>query len=188
MRKQVVGDGEAPAGELGVPVGLDVGGALDGDPLVGPPLGEPDVPPLGDELAGAPVLGRAEGLLDGFFPPGVPVGLVAAGVAAVLGPAAPPTEPDGSAAPDALCDGTWPDAGAPVVAGPAGAWFAAGAPVNAPETSSATRPALARTAAPTATAAPARRRWFPGGCPGCPGPAGPVGTDMRGGTFHSSEA
>lgn len=187
MRKQVVGDGEAPAGELGAPAGL-LGGALDGDPPLGPPVGEPDVPPLGDELAGALVLGRAEGLFDGFFPLGVPVGLVAAGVA-VLGPAEPPMVPDGSAAPDALRDGTWPEAGTPVVAGPAGAWFAAGSPVNAPETSSATRPALARTAAPTATAAPARRR-FPGGCPGCPGcpgPGGPAGTDMRGGTFHSSE-
>jgi hypothetical protein len=71
-----------------------------------PPVGVPGAPPVGAELPGELVLERAEGLVDGFFPPGVPVGLVAAGGAAVLGPAAPPAEPDGLAAPGALCDGT----------------------------------------------------------------------------------
>jgi hypothetical protein len=163
-----------------VPLGL-VGGEVDGDPLEVPPLGVPDAPPPGVEL----VLGRPEGLADGFLP-GVAFGLVAPGVATVLGPAAPPAPPDVRAAPDALCDGVRPVLEVPAVEGPAGAWFAVGEPLNAPETSSATRPALAATAAPTATAVP-RRRWFPRGWPGCPWPGGPVGRDMRGGTFHSSE-
>jgi hypothetical protein len=177
MRKQD-GDGELVGLELGVPVA----GAPVAGPLGVPPVGVPGALPLGAELAGALVRGWADGLADGFFPPGVAFGLLAAGVAAVLGPA-PPAGPEVRAAPDALCDGTRL-AEVAAVEGPAGAWFAAGVPVNTPDTSSATRPPLATTATPTATAAPARRRGFPGGCPG---PGGPVGRDMRGGTFHSSE-
>jgi hypothetical protein len=160
---------------------------VDGDPLEVPPPGVPDALPLGVEPAGALVLGRPEGLADGSLPPGVAVGLVPAGVATVLGPAAPPG-PDVRAAPDALCDGVRPVVEVPAVEGPAGPWFAAGEPLNAPETSSATRPALATATAPTATAAPPRRRWLSRGWPGCPWPGGPVGSDMRPGTFHSSEA
>src|SRR6267378_366775 len=135
-------------------------------------VGDGDGDPLGPEL-GVP-LGPVVGELDGG-PLGAPplgVGLAVTGVAAALGSAEPPG-PDVRAAPDALCAGTWP-AGVLAVEDPAGAWFAAGVPVNAPETSSATRPALATTAALTATAAPARRRGFPCGWPGCPGPGGPV--------------
>lgn len=172
------GDGELLGPELGVPVGPVVG-----EPDDGPPVGVPGALPLGAELGGALVRGWADGLVDGFFPPGVACGLVAAWVAAPLGPAGPEVR----AAPDALCDGTRL-AEVAAVEGPAGAWFAAGVPVNAPDTSSATRPPLATTATPTATAVPARRRGFPCGWPGgCPGPGGPVGRDMRGGTFHSSE-
>ena len=159
-------------------------GLVAGGPLGVPPLGVPGALRLGVEPAGELVPGCADGLVDGFFPPGVAFGLVAPGVATVPGLLAPPPGLDVRAAPDALCDGTRLAAGVPVVEVPAGAWIEAGAPVNAPETSSATRPALATTAAPTATAAATRRRWLPGGCPG---PGGPVGSDMRGGTFHSSE-
>jgi hypothetical protein len=185
-RKQDDGDGDGdPLDEgLGVPLGL-VAGEVDGDPLEVPPPGVPDPPPLGVEL----VPGRPEGLADGFLPPGVVFGLAAPGVATVLGPAAPPAGPDVRAAPDALCDGVRPVLEVPAVEGPAGTWFAVGEPLNAPETSSATRPALAAAATPTATT---RRRGFPcgwPGCPwpGCPGPGGFVGSDMRGGTFQSSE-
>jgi hypothetical protein len=62
----------------------------------------------------------------------------------------------------------------PVAGGPAGCWFAVGAPVNAPETSSATRPALATTPAPSAMAVALGR------CGGFGWPAS-VGSDMRGG-------
>jgi hypothetical protein len=177
-RKHFDGDGD------GEPLGPELGVPVVGAPDDGAPVGVPGALPLGVELAGALVRGWADGLVDGFFPPGVAFGLVAAWVAVVPGPAGPEVR----AAPDALCDGTRLAAGVLAVEGPAGAWFAAGVPVNAPETSSATRPALATTAAPTATAAPVRRRGFPCGSPGgCPGPGGPVGRDMRGGTFHSSE-
>jgi hypothetical protein len=181
-RKQDDGDGDgAPLGEEpGEPVGL-VEGAPDGVPL-----GVPDAPPPGVELVGAPVLGWADGLVD-RLPPGVAFGLVTTGVAAVLG-ATPPAGPVVRTVPGAVCDEPPAVLGAPVVEDPAGAWFAVGEPANAPETSSATRPAPATATAPTATAAPARRRGFPcGGRPGCPGPGGPVGRDMRGGTSHSSE-
>jgi hypothetical protein len=174
-RKHFDGDGD---GEL---VGVPVVGEPVAGPLGLPPVGVPGALPLGVEPAGALVRGWADGLVDGFFPPGVACGLVAACVAAALGP-------EVRAAPDALCDGTRLAAGVLAVEGPAGAWFAAGVPVKAPETSSATRPPLATTATPTATAVPARRRGFLCGWPGgWPGPGGPVGRDMRGGTFHSSE-
>jgi hypothetical protein len=158
------GDAGLLAGVLCVPAGL-VAGVLEGTSLVEPPVGGPEVPPLGDvPAAGALVAGCADGLFDGFFPC-VACWPVAAGVAAVLGPAVPPGA-DVLPAPDARSDGIRPVVGAPVVEDPAGDWFAAGEPANAPETSSATRPALAAAAAPTAIAAPARRRGFPDGRPG----------------------
>jgi hypothetical protein len=155
--RQADGDGEG----LDPPLGL-VECEPVGDPLeLDPPLGVPD-PLLPVELAGEPVLGWADGLVDGFLPPVVARVPVAPAVAALLGPAAPGA--DVRDAPDEPCDGVWPVAGAPVVAVPAGDWFAAGVPLNAPETSSATSPALASTATPIATA-PARLRWFPCGWP-----------------------
>ena len=131
------------------------------------------------------MLGWADGLVDGFLPPVVARVPVAPLVAARSGRAAPP----GADVRDAPCDGLWPVAGAPVVAVPAGDWFAAGVPLNTPETSSATRPALAAAATPAAIT-PARLRWFGCGWSGWPWPGGPGGTagsDMRGGTVHSSE-
>ncbi len=114
------------------------------------------------------MLGRVEGLVACFLLAGAAGGLVAPGAGAVLGPAAPPAGPDVRAAPDALADGTRLALGAPFAGDPAGGWFAAGEPANAPEASSATRPALAATAAPAAMTA-ARRRfppgWFPHGWP-----------------------
>jgi hypothetical protein len=129
-------------------------GVVAGDPVEAPPPGVPDAPPPGVGLAGELVPGGADGLADGFL---LARGLDTAGVAGAVGPAAPPTGPDVLAAPDAFCDGIRLRPGAPVVEDPAGSWFAAGVPLNAPETRSATRPALARTAAPAASA-PARRR------------------------------
>lgn len=164
-----------------------VDGAPVGDWLGAPPVGVSDGLPLAVDPVGEPVVGRADGLFDGFFPPAVAFEFVAPGVATVLGPV-PPAGPVVRSAPDVLRVGTWPVVGAPVVEDPAGAWFAVGAPLNAPETSSATRPALAKSAAPTATAAPVRRRGLGRGAgPGCPSRGGgPVGSDMRCGTFHSS--
>jgi hypothetical protein len=153
--RQADGDGD-PAGEgLDVPLGLVEAGP-DGDP----PLGLVDpLPPVG--LAGEPVLGWAEGLVDGFLPPVVARGLVAP-VAAAPGPAAPPA---GADVRDAPSDGVRPAAGAPVVAVPTVDWLAAGVSLNTPETSRAVRPAHAATVAPTAST-PTRLRWFPCGWPG----------------------
>ena len=182
------GDGDPLGGELGEPPDPPVDGAPVGDWLGAPPVGVSDGLPLGLVPAGELVVGWADGLFDGCLPPGVAFEPVAPGVATVLG-LVPPAGPVVPTAPDAVCDGTWPVDGAPVVEDPTGAWFAAGAPLNAPEMSSATMPALAKRAAPTVTAVPVRRRGL--GCgagPGCPWTGGgPVGSDMRGGTFHSSE-
>jgi hypothetical protein len=71
-------------------------------------------------LAGELVLDRAEGRVVGFLLPGAACWLVTPGVAAVLGPVAPPTGPDVPAAPEALCEGTRPAVGAPLVGAPAG--------------------------------------------------------------------
>jgi hypothetical protein len=171
-----------------VPLEPPVDGAPVGDWLGAPPVGVSDGLPLGLEPAGEPVVGWADGLFDGFFPPGAAFELVAPGVATVLGPV-PPAGPVVRTAPDVLRVGTWPVVGASVVEDPAGAWFAVGAPLNAPETSSATRPTQAKSAAPTAIAVPVRRRGLGRGAgPGCPwAGGGPVGSDMRCDTLHSSE-
>jgi hypothetical protein len=151
---QADGDGDPACEGLDPPLGLVEAGP-DGDPL-----GLLDrLPPVG--LAGEPVLGWADGLVDGFLPPVVARGLVAPVVAAP-GPAAPPAD---AGVRDAPSDGLRAAAGAPVVAVPVGDWLAAGVPLNTPETSSATRPALAAAAAPTAIT-PARLRWFPCGWSG----------------------
>jgi hypothetical protein len=177
-------DGDPLGAGLDPPVGLVEAGP-DGDPL--DPVGVLDPPPVVG-LAGEPVLGWADGLVDGFLPPVAALVPVAPAVAALLGPAAPPGA-DVRDAPVAPCDGVWPVAVAPVVAVPAGDWFAAGVSLNAPETSSATRPAAATAATPAAIT-PARLRWFGCDWSGSPRPGGPGGTagrDMRGGTVHSSE-
>jgi hypothetical protein len=149
-----------------VPEEPPVDGAPVGDWLGAPPVGVRDGLPPGLVPAGELVVGWADGPFDGF-PPGVAFELVAPGVATVLG-LVPPAGPVVRTAPDAVCDGTWPVDGAPVVEDPTGAWCAAGAPLNAPETSSATRPALAQRAAPTVTAVPVRRRGPGGAGSGCP--------------------
>ena len=150
--RQADGDGD-PLGEgLEVPLGLVEAGPV-GDPL-DPPLGVLDPPPLVG-LAGELVLGWADGLVEGFFAACV---LVAPVVAALLGPAAPLAGADVRDTLDEPGEGPVPVA--PLVAVPAGDWFAAGVPLNAPETSSATRPALATAATPTATT-PARLRGVP---------------------------
>jgi hypothetical protein len=159
--RQADGDGD-PLGEgLDPPLGLVEAGPV-GDPL-DPPLGVLDPPPVVG-LADEPVLGWADGLVAGFLPAVVARVPVAPVVAALLGPAAPPAADVGDT-PDEPCDGVWPAAGAPVVEVPAGDWFAAGVPLNAPEISSATRPAPATAAVPTASAL-VRLRWFPGGWSG----------------------
>ena len=156
-RRQADGDGDPLGAGLDPPVGLVEAGPV-GDPL--DPVGVPDPPPpLG--LAAEPVLGWADGLVDGFLPPVVDRGPA---VAALLGPAAPPGA-DVLGAPDEPCAGVWPVAGAPAVAVPDGDWFAAGVLLNAPETSSAPRPAAANVATPAAIT-PARLRWFGCGCSG----------------------
>ena len=135
------------AGEgLGVPLGLVAAGP-DGDP----PVGVPGALPLGVGLAGELVRGWADGLVDGFLPPecGPRAGRACVAAGARAGRAA-----GGAGAPRRAVRRDPAGGGAPVVEVPAGAWFAAGVPVNTPETSSATRPALATTATPTATAAP----------------------------------
>jgi len=131
----------------------------DGDPLAAPPPGVLDGLSPAAGLPGELVPGWAAGLADGFLPPRVAPGLVAPCDVAVPGATAPPAGAEVRGAPDALRAALWPGVGAPVVADPAGSWFAAGEPLNAPEASSATRPALAATAAPAASA-PARRRWL----------------------------
>lgn len=154
--RQADGDGDPLGAGLDPPVGLvEVG--PDGDPL--DPVGVLDPPPVVG-LAGEPVLGWADVLVDGFLPVAARVP-VAPDVAALLGPAAPP----GADAPDEPCDGVWPVVEAPVVAVPAGDWFAAGVPLNTPETSSPARPAAATAATPAAITA-ARLRWFGCGCSG----------------------
>lgn len=151
------GDGDDdPAGwVLGVPLGL-VAGGLDGA-VDAPPVGVAGVPPPEVEPAGELLLVCVEGCVDGFLPLGVACWLVALGVAAVPGLAAPPTGPDVRGAPGALCDGTRLTAGLPVAGDPAGDWFAAGVLLNTPEASMAARPPLATTAIPAAIK-PARRR------------------------------
>jgi hypothetical protein len=152
--RQADGDGDPACVGADVPL-WPVDGALVGGELDPPPLGV--LPPVG--LAGELVLGWADGLVDGFLPPVAARVPVAPAVAALLGPAAPPGA-DVRDAPAEPCDGAWPVAVAPVAV-PAGAWFAAGVSLNAPETSSATRPAAATAATPAAIT-PARLRWF--GC------------------------
>src|SRR3984893_7529271 len=139
--RQADGDGDPACEGLDVPLGLVEAGP-DGDPLDPPPGLLDPLPPVG--LAGEPVLGRADGLVDGFLLPVVARGL-GAPVCASPGRPAPPAD---AGVRDAPSDGLSPVAGAPVVAVPAGDWLAAGGPLNTPETSSATRPALAATAAP----------------------------------------
>lgn len=174
--------------EVDPPVGVVVGAVC--DPL-DPPLGVVDVPPL-VEPAGELVPGRADGLVDRLLLPGVADGVVARMVAALVGPTTPLTGDDVLDGPDEAWVGDWPVDEPPVVAVPAGDWFAVGASWNAPDMSSATMPALATRAPPTANAV-TRLRWFHCGWPdslwlGGPGGAGgPVGSDMRDGTFHSSE-
>ena len=136
------GVGVLPAGVVGVSVG--VAGVVDG--LV------PEVWP-----AGAVLLGWAEELLDGFLPGVVPAD--APGFAAPPGLVVPPAGWVARAVPVAeLGNVIRPTVGMPVAGVPSGCWFAAGVPVKAPETSTATSPALARTPAPSATAV-ALRRW-----------------------------
>ena len=168
-----VGGGVLPDGVVGVSVGV-VDAGLDGV-LLGVVAG------LVPEVGPAVPLGWAEGLVDAFllgvasWLPDTP------GFAAAPGLVAPPAGWELRAEPaDELGDGSRPRVGWPVAGVVAGCWFAVGAPVNAPETSSATRPALARTPALTARAADLRR------CGGFGWPAS-VGSDMRGGTFHSSD-
>ncbi len=79
-------DGDVLGAGLDPPVGLVEAGP-DGDPL--DPVGVLDPPPVVG-LGGEPVLGWADGLVDGFLPPVAALVPVAPGVAAVLGPAAPP--------------------------------------------------------------------------------------------------
>ena len=85
---QADGDGDPACEGLDVPLGLVEAGP-DGDPLDPPPGLVDPLPPVG--LAGEPVLGWADGLVDGFLPPVVARGLVAPVVAAP-GPAAPPAD------------------------------------------------------------------------------------------------
>lgn len=157
-------------GNDGVGLGAVLVGVGDGVPPVGP-----------EELP----LGRADGLPDGFAAPLAAAGLpdVPGAVVPLAGLAMPLAGAEGVAPFDELGDGTLPKVGALVVGVPAGPWFAAGVPLNAPDRSSARRPALAATAAPTATAVPFRR------CGGLGWNArdGSAGRDMRSGMRHSSE-
>jgi hypothetical protein len=191
-RTQFVLDGEgtgnevSPGPELGVLAGV-AGAEPDGEPLGAPLLGAPPVEAGGAALAevGLAVellLGWAEGLADGFLAvavarlPGVP-GVVPAGLVTPPPALAPPAVPDEAGL------GTRVRAGLPVAGGLAGACFPAGALLNTPETTSATRPTVATTAAPAAMTPVFLRRggfcWL-----ACDGR---VGSDMRAGTFHSSE-
>jgi hypothetical protein len=138
------GVGVLPAGVVGVSVGVVAG--LDGvvDGLV------PEVLP-----ADAVLLGWAEELVDGFLP-----GVVLADAPGFAAPGlvAPPAGWVARAVPvDELGNEIRPTVGMLFVGVPSGCWFAAGVPVNAPETSTATSPALARTPAPSATAVALRR-------------------------------
>ena len=163
-------------------VGAGVGGGVLPDGVVGVSLGVVDGVLLG-VLAGvvrALLLGWAEGLVDAFLLGVAPWLPDAPGFAAPPGLVAPALLEARAAPADELGDGSRPRVGVLLAGVPAGCWFAVGAPVNAPETSSATRPALARTPAPTPRAAALRR------CGGLGWPAS-VGSDMRGGTFHSSD-
>jgi hypothetical protein len=162
---------------LGVPLG-EVDGAVDGA-LLG--VGVLDALPLAVGLAGELVAGWPEGLADAFLPGRVVAEPDAPGVVVPAGTVPPLAGPDARAA-DALGDGIRLVVGVAGVEGAARSWFASGVLLSAPETSSATRPALATTAAPIAKA-PARRRW---GRSGGPAGATPAGGDMRSGTFHSS--
>src|SRR5690242_14774967 len=102
------GDGDPLGGELGVPAEPPVG-----DWLGAPPVGPSDGAPLGPVPAGELVVGWADGLLDGCFPPGAAFVLAAPGVAPVPG-LVPPAGPVVRPAPGAVCVGTWPAGGAPV--------------------------------------------------------------------------
>lgn len=79
-----------------MPLEPPVDGAPVGDWLGAPPVGVSDGLPLGLVPAGELVVGWADGLFDGCFPPGVVTvpGLV------------PPAGPVVRTAPDALCVGT----------------------------------------------------------------------------------
>ena len=148
------GDGDPPRVGADVPLwpadGVLVGGALD-------PLGV--LPPAG--LAGEPVPGWADGLVDGFLPPFVARWLLVPVVAALLGRTPPRAGADVLDAPD---EGTWLVAAPPVAEFRGDIWFAAGAPLNAPEASSATSPALTARAETAPSARPlARLRGLPGG-------------------------
>jgi len=138
------------------------------DPLGGvlgpPPLGVVDAPPVA--LAGEPVLGWTDGVVDGFLLPVADCGLVAPAEAVAVGRTAPLAGDDTRDAPDGAGLGTWPAVAALVAEFPAGVWFAAGAPPSTPEANSATSPALITRATPAPSARPfARFRWSPGRWP-----------------------
>lgn len=74
-------------------------------PVDGAPVGVSDGLPLGLVPTGELVVGWADGLFDGCFPPGVAFELAAPGVVTVPG-LVPPAGPVVRTAPDALCVGT----------------------------------------------------------------------------------
>jgi hypothetical protein len=147
-QRLLVGDGVGvlPEGVVGVSLGAELDGVSLGvvDGLV------PEVVPAD----GVP-LGWPEELVDGFLLGAVLAG--ALGVAAPLGLVAPLAGWEVRAVADPLGNDIRPTVGMPVVGVSAGCWFAVGVPVNAPETSSATSPALARTPVPSAMAVALRR-------------------------------
>ena len=145
MQLDADGDGDGPCVGADVPLWPADGVAVGVSPE--PPVGVLDAPPP-VALAGALLLGCADGLVDGDLPDDVADGLVAPAVTPLPGPAEPPAGADVPGVPNV---GTWPTVEPPFVVVPVGDWFPADVP-NAVKASNTT-PALTRaTTAPTISA------------------------------------